>query len=129
MHQDADHRGVSPEHRSGPPANDVRFSPEDIEALIAKVDGVTSAFSADERALLQALLALAGEAIAVRSEGDVQGFNATGPQWTGLLPGLVLYNSGTLSLSGSPVPGPSHVAGPPPLNISVGPATIVRIEP
>lgn len=45
-----------------------------LEALAAKLEGMSGSFDGDESATLQALFALAGDAIAARDEGEVQGF-------------------------------------------------------
>jgi hypothetical protein len=45
-----------------------------LEALAAKLEGMSGGFDPDEAAALQALFALAGDAIAERDQGEVQGF-------------------------------------------------------
>jgi len=93
---------------------ELRFSSEDIIDLTTKLDAATASFSREERALLKSLLVLAGEAIAARSQDEVEGFDASGVQWTGLVPGTVLVLQNTVTADGSPlnlVPAGPSVGG------------------
>lgn len=55
-------------------ADQVTVTNEQLAALATKLEGMRDQFSPDDREALFALLMLAGDGIAARGQGDVQGF-------------------------------------------------------